>query len=109
MKKQKTFIVLVAALTALFILHKIFSIITVSGDSMIPSYYSGDKVLIVSFYLSLKEGDVIVFKYDEEILIKRILFIREDGIFVLGDNKENSIDSTTFGLIPKSSIIGKVL
>lgn len=81
---------------------------------MTPTYSSGTRILVNRlFYLftPLKKGDIIVFRSprDKMILIKRVERIHKEKIFVLGDNKRESIDSRVFGMITKKDIIGKVI
>lgn len=76
---------------------------------MAPTFTAGDRVLATSVFISLKPGDVVILKYNDEVLIKRILLIKKDKIFVMGDNEDNSTDSRDWGLIPISSVISKVL
>lgn len=87
-----------------------------SGDSMKPALKNGEYFLVNKMDKDFKEGDIVVFKnpdnpnYD---VVKRIqnppeeINLKEDEYYVLGDNKEKSIDSRNFGSINKSSIIGK--
>ena len=90
----------------------ILSKILVSGHSMIPTYCPGDKILTSTLpYLFSKPkiGDVIVFKKDNTLLIKRISKITNIGLLVEGDNKDDSYDSASFGIISKKQILGKVV
>ena len=45
------------------------------------------------------QGDSIKYPYE----------VKADRVFVLGDNREESMDSRTFGAVAKSQIRGKVL
>ncbi|MCI9596963.1 MAG: signal peptidase I [Firmicutes bacterium] len=61
---------------AIFLITQFFiSISYVSGDSMNPAFYDGDRVVIQRFAKgSIKKGDVIVFETkNEEKLIKRVI------------------------------------
>lgn len=78
---------------------------------MEPAFRNGDIVLVSSFpYLFRKPkiGETIVLK-KEKFIIKRIVKINADNFFVVGDNKEKSIDSRNFGWVNKKEIVGKVI
>ena len=111
-------------LIAAYILCRLFLIttVTVSGPSMIPTFKSGDIIVCKKVYSAneLKTDDIIVFKHDNSMLVKRIVAIPGEkavasdielsGImsdyeyFVLGDNSSNSLDSRNFGSIKFDSI-----
>ena len=79
----------------------------VSGDSMEPSFHDR-QWLIINRIGQPKVGDVVVLKYENPQLIKRIIPPEGDGWWVEGDNKEQSTDSRSFGPVPKTVIVGKV-
>ena len=56
-------------------------------------------------------NQIVTFEQDEEILTKRIVGISKDksAIFVMGDNRHDSIDSRTFGPIHRLQITGVYL
>lgn len=63
--------------------------LTVSGDSMIPTLYDGDTVVINTADTELKDGEVFVFNLDGEVVIKRA--VRDSGQWWLdSDNKNNT-------------------
>jgi signal peptidase I len=122
----------------------------VQGHSMEPTFYPGQWLLVRRLNWpspALKDGEVIVFRKDGELLVKRIaalpgefppedsqvalwrariaadrrlsrlagpLALQEDPVppgqlYVLGDNAPVSDDSRSFGPIPQSAVIGRVL
>jgi nickel-type superoxide dismutase maturation protease len=85
----------------------------VKDRSMEPEIREGDHVLVnrLSYVLSRpREGDVVVVRHPEEgrYLVKRIVRVDEEGFFILGDNRDYSVDSRQFGPVPKELIIGRV-
>ena len=71
------------------------SFVLVSG---IPYLFSKPKV-----------NDIVAFRYEGKIFIKRIKAINKDKFFLTGDNSNDSLDSKKIGLIDKENIIGKVI
>jgi len=79
---------------------------------MEPGIKTNSRVLVSGIYFlfgSNKIGDVVAFKMKNELFIKRIKRVQGDKFFVAGDNKNDSLDSRTFGEIEKMDIIGKVI
>lgn len=79
----------------------------VSGNSMYPAFYDG-QWLVINKMGQPKAGDVVVFKYQNTELLKRIIRPAGEGFWVEGDNKDFSTDSREFGAVPKTAIVGKV-
>lgn len=74
--------VLVVVLAIFLITQFFISISYVSGDSMNPAFYDGDRVVIQRFAKgSIEKGDVIVFETkNEEKLIKRVIATAGDTV-----------------------------
>jgi nickel-type superoxide dismutase maturation protease len=85
-----------------------FSRFKVEGESMMPSLFPGDEVLVCS-WLKGRVGDTIVFKKEAKTMIKRIARITGNSIHVKGENPQKSTDSCEFGGILKGQIIGRVI
>lgn len=68
--------------------------------SKIPYFFSRPKIT-----------DVILFKQKttQEVFLKRIEKIKNDQFYVVGDNRNDSLDSKQLGWIEKKDIMGKVL
>ena len=103
-KKEKKFLLLVM----IIILFKIFifNFILVKGDSMNPKYKNNDFMFlnkIIYKFTPIKRGDVIVLKYKNDDLIKRVIGLPKDKIKVENgklyinnkEYKENYINSYT--------------
>ncbi len=85
---------------------------TVTGDSMLPTFKTGDRVLIDP-KATVAVGDIVLANhpYKKSVrMIKRITSIDSDtNYFLAGDNTADSTDSQTFGKIPAKDILGKVV
>ena len=80
---------------------------------MLPSLKEGDIVFFKNFKEGQSEpepGQIVIFNHPlkNKSLIKRINFVNQNNIEVLGDNTEFSEDSNKFGLINKEKIVGIV-
>lgn len=63
--------------------------LTVSGESMEPTLYDGDTVVINTADTTLKDGEVFVFNLEGEVVIKRA--VKDSGQWWLdSDNKNNT-------------------
>ncbi len=79
---------------------------TVLSGSMEPEFYPGD--LVVSLHknrANIKEGDIITFRENDEIVTHRIIDKTQEGYITKGDNN-NAADSFA---VSNDNIIGKVL
>ena len=83
----------------------------VSGDSMLPTYTSGD-LLLGNRWGRPHIGSVVVAQFGQP-LIKRVIRTEPDGrLWLQGDNTEASTDSRQFGAIDpglvEATIIAKL-
>jgi nickel-type superoxide dismutase maturation protease len=81
---------------------------------MFPTFKPGVSVVaspLPYFFCKPKVGDVIVGKdpRSKRPIIKRIADIDQNSYSLAGDNPSESTDSRQFGMINRSSIIGKVI
>ena len=95
-----------------------FEIVQVEGNSMLPNYAPGDRILIKhrsSDLQPIHQGEVVMIEREGELLLKRIVRIEIGGhtgqgmVTVEGDNKEESIDSRHWGAVPSRFVKAKVL
>lgn len=76
---------------------------------MLPVLHPSDRVLVsfVPYYFSTpKKGDIVLFKIDGIIIVKRIFKSEKGKISVAGDNKKDSSYNTT---VKRKDIIGKMI
>jgi nickel-type superoxide dismutase maturation protease len=89
-----------------------FSRYKVVGHSMEPLYPEGKVVWVFRWYFIfnlLREGQVIIFHFQNKNYLKRIKKVERNLIWVEGDNQEDSFDSRKFGPIKRHNVLGKVL
>ena len=82
-KKEKLFILAIIIIILLKIF--IFNFILVKGDSMNPKYKNNDFMFlnkIIYKFTPIKRGDVVVLKYKNDDLIKRVIGLPKDKIKV---------------------------
>ena len=113
LKKNKRFILFLFIFVFILAAFRTFAFdnIVVIGESMQPTFYNGDVIIIRKFNLNtIEPNDIIVANVDGNIIVKRILdVIYIDGIrnfFIIGDNYFSSYDSRNFGFIDSTKIIG---
>jgi signal peptidase I len=91
-------------------------VVKVSGNSMTPTYRSGDAVLAARRWIAgpIREGDVVICRLPEHIpsppgyLVKRVTSMGDGKVHVQGDG-ERSYDSRVFGAIPQDCVRGRVI
>lgn len=80
---------------------------------MEPSYEDSSVLLIskIALKFGFKAGDVVLAfdPRDKRPILKRIVDISREGVYLEGDNVTQSTDSRTFGIVSKKNIIGKVV
>lgn len=80
----------------------------VEGLSMAPAYRHGSIVVGWRFGRP-KVGDVVIVKHHRLEIIKRVDKLKDDQLYLLGDNPEESTDSRQFGWLPLSSVLAVVI
>lgn len=104
MKKKWLLIPLLSFVLVLILFKYVLYIGYVPTTSMEPTIMAGDKIIGVRILGELEVGDIVVFKYDDTYMVKRIAAVQGDAIlggskvpdncyYVLGDNHLNSHDS----------------
>lgn len=105
---MKGFLKYAAFLFVIYHLTANVNIFNIEGESMQPTLFNGDKVLVQT-NCDVEVGDIVIIEFQEEYLIKRITSIKDDSIYIEGDNQDNSFDSNDFGWINISQVYGKVI
>lgn len=84
-------------------------LVVVDGDSMRPTLEHGDRLLVVR--LPLHVGDVVALRHPRQdlVIVKRIEALDGDLVTVVGDNRDHSTDSRSFGPAPRASILGRAV
>ncbi|MEU1307251.1 nickel-type superoxide dismutase maturation protease [Streptomyces shenzhenensis] len=87
-----------------------FGLAEVTGPSMVPTLYHGDR-LVLRYGARIRPGDIVVLRHpfqQDLLVVKRAVERREGGWWVLGDNAYAGGDSTDYGVVPDDLILGRV-
>lgn len=103
----------------IFVIHYLFPVIQICGDSMHPTYRDGEILVGTRLFRvsNLKKNDVIIYicPTDGRNVVKRIADITpqyngEDLLFYcLGDNADHSYDSRAYGYISSKRIVCRLI
>ncbi len=113
-----------------------FQTVEVKGDSMLPTFSSGQRLLVSRAYWLVgpihKNDIVVVHNSETEYVIKRVYAMAGEtvdlynvpenyslangeyrvptgNLYLLGDNRPVSQDSREYGPIPENEVLGKVI
>ena len=84
----------------------------ISGHSMEPTIKDRQRVLISKipyFFSEPSVEEIVAFKKNQKVFVKRIVKRKGDKYFLEGDNSKDSLDSRSFGFVSKNDILGKVI
>lgn len=126
MKKYRYLLIPTVCILTTFLLFRIVFIVGyVPSASMEPTLEKDSMILGLRLYGDLRTGDIVVFRHDGRLLVKRIagapgevidhngaqVKVPENSYYVLGDNAECSFDSRYWGnpYVPHEDIIAKLL
>jgi nickel-type superoxide dismutase maturation protease len=96
-----------ASLASLIRLHRL----EVTGHSMEPTLEPGDRLLLLKTR-RVRAGDLVVLpdpRVPARMVVKRVVLASAGGLTVRGDNAAASTDSRQFGVVPRTSIRGRVI
>ena len=74
---------------------------------MLPTLAPGEWV-IVRRDVAPRAGALVLVRRPGRLVVKRVVRLAEDGVWVEGDNAEASTDSRTFGPVNAADVLGEV-
>ena len=75
---------------------------------MLPAL-AADRLVVARRTRRSRPGDVVIVLHGGLEKVKRVAQVSDGQVFVLGDNPAHSTDSRTFGWLPQSVVIAKVM
>lgn len=105
--------ILILLFFIILIFNHFFMLVSVSGESMIPSLHEGQICLLKRRPKVFNIGDVYIYNApyskEERLVIKRLSKIEGDYLYFIGDNPPKSHDSRHYGYVDKSKVIAKLI
>ncbi|WP_328719474.1 nickel-type superoxide dismutase maturation protease [Streptomyces sp. NBC_00247] len=86
-----------------------FQVVEVTGPSMVPTLYHGDR-LLVRYGAPVRPGDVVILRHpfqQDLLVVKRATERRPGGWWVLADNTFAGGDSTVYGTVPEDLVLAR--
>jgi nickel-type superoxide dismutase maturation protease len=107
LSRRRAVLIVRAVVACVAISRWVFDRVEVEGGSMLPTFFPGDRLLLVRRWRSVRTGDVVVVpdpRDEGRRLVKRVSSAQGADVEVRGDNPDASTDSRVFGPVPVSSI-----
>jgi nickel-type superoxide dismutase maturation protease len=84
-------------------------LVVVDGDSMRPALEPGDRLLVLR--LPIRVGHVVAVRRPDVdlVVVKRVAALDGDQVTLVGDNRDHSTDSRSFGPVPRAAILGRAV
>ena len=79
------------------------------GDSMEPTIANNETLLIDTSQKRLSDGHIYVLRNGEELLVKRIQMLWNNGILLISDNKDYQAQEIRYNELDSLNVIGKVV
>lgn len=111
-------LIILIVLVIAMLLHYLFPVIKVCGDSMYPTYNDGEVIIGTRLFRKskLKKEDVVLYRCPNEesrIVIKRVYKVKDLSgdlyFYFMGDNSRYSHDSRHYGYVSHRNIVCKVI
>ena len=85
----------------------------VAGTSMLPTLKPHESIFINTRHYAHSKpqsGEIVLVQHPEQdlLMIKRIAWVKNESVFVMGDNPNESTDSRHFGAVRQTLIVGLV-
>ena len=81
----------------------------VAERSMEPAIKEGSYLVVNCWYRKVAAKEIVVLRANGMVMVKRIDRIEGSRIFVVGDNRESSMDSRKLGWMDRKDIVGKLI
>lgn len=99
--------------------RQVLGIVSVTGDSMTPTFHAGDRLLVLNWpprLVAALRGAVVIavlpthfyFPTSSPTVVKRLKAVRGPQVWLEGDSP-HSMDSRTLGWLPASAVKSVVL
>ena len=112
-ERKFLFKVLIIGVIVFIINNYFFQICFVQGISMEPTLKDGQILISRKFHLNIKNNDIILMKFKNDIIIKRVVGIPgdklkiQDNYLYVNDNKNDDFYIDNFGVLEDEVILGK--
>jgi phage repressor protein C with HTH and peptisase S24 domain len=75
---------------------------------MLPTYRPGDTLLGWRWF-SPRVGQVVVARQGDHALIKRVVKLNDQHVWLMGDNRSYSTDSRHFGPLNRADLVARII